>query len=59
MSLTSFFRRCRLLPPIPIGTIAAVGRHGPQIVMRDMASRRQVIEPGAFDHFAAAASTAR
>jgi thiamine-monophosphate kinase len=50
--VTTLFRRCRLRPPIPIGTIATPGRKGPEIVMRDMASRRQIIEPGAFDHFA-------
>jgi thiamine-monophosphate kinase len=49
----TLFRRCRLRPPIPIGTITATGKHGPQMLLRDTAARRKVIEPGAFDHFAA------
>jgi len=50
--VTTLFRRCRLRQPVAIGTIAAPGRQGPQLVLRDMASRRTVVEAGAFDHFA-------
>jgi thiamine-monophosphate kinase len=49
----TLFRRCRLRPPVPIGTITVPGKDGPQLTLRDTASRRKVIEPGAFDHFAA------
>jgi thiamine-monophosphate kinase len=56
--VTTLFRRCRLRPPIPIGTITAPGKKGPEITLRDVASRRRVIEPGAFDHFAAMPKTA-
>jgi thiamine-monophosphate kinase len=49
----TLFRRCRLRPPIAIGTITTTGKDGPQMMLRDTAARRKVIEPGAFDHFAA------
>lgn len=49
----TLFRRCRLRPPIPIGAIIVAGKDGPRLTLRDVASRRKVIEPGAFDHFAA------
>jgi thiamine-monophosphate kinase len=49
----ALFRRCRLRPPIPIGTLTAPGKDGPPLTLRDVAARRKVIEPGAFDHFAA------
>ncbi|MDQ3548363.1 MAG: thiamine-phosphate kinase [Chloroflexota bacterium] len=51
--VTMLFRRCRLRPPIAIGTITAPGKDGPALTLRDTALRRRVIEPGAFDHFVA------
>ena len=49
--VNTFFRRCRLRPPIAIGTVTAIGKNGPQIMLRDASARRHVVEPGAFDHF--------
>lgn len=48
----SLFRRCGLRSPVTIGKITKPGKSGPDIVMRRIDLRREVMEPGAFDHFA-------
>jgi thiamine-monophosphate kinase len=45
------FRRCRLAEPIRIGTIVELGGKKPQVTMRHTDLRREVLSPGAFDHF--------
>lgn len=48
----ALFRRCRLRPPVAIGTLAKVrGNDGPSITMRLLDRRREPLETGAFDHF--------
>ncbi len=46
------FRRFGLRPPIVIGEAIAPAPSGPRISMRFTDLHRDVIEPGAFDHFA-------
>jgi thiamine-monophosphate kinase len=55
----ALFRRCRLQPPIAIGTLAEPKQDGPNITLRRTDLRREALQPGAFDHFAALTSPAK
>lgn len=47
----ALFRRWKLRPPIAIGTVEPVKGDGPTLTLRRADLTRQVVEPGAFDHF--------
>ena len=48
--------RCNLPPPTAIGTLTELSGDEPAITMRWTDQRREVLEPGAFDHFAQASA---
>lgn len=52
----TLFERWKLPAPVQIGTLAAASGDGPAIRMRGLDLRLVDIDPGAFDHFQAAAS---
>jgi thiamine-monophosphate kinase len=47
----ALFRRRGLPAPIAIGTIQPVKGDGPTLTLRRLDLTRQMVEPGAFDHF--------
>jgi thiamine-monophosphate kinase len=52
------FRRCRLATPIRIGTVVELGGKKPQVTLRRTDLRKEVLDPGAFDHFKVAGTEA-
>lgn len=50
--VTHLFRRCKLPAPIVIGTVQPVKSDGPVLTLRKFDLTREIIEPGAFEHFA-------
>lgn len=48
---TALFRRWKQPAPVAIGTIQPIKGDGPVLTLRKVDLTRQVIDPGAFDHF--------
>lgn len=45
------FRRARLRPPVSIGQVVEAGAEGPQVKLRDLLGKLEVVAPGGYTHF--------